>query len=117
MKRYGVSVVLLAALLSGAVTAVLCFAVARWVFGAPYSYDLGRVNSVRPSTPSSEGLLCVNDRYDENHCREGQPLILPVEPLEDGDCVEVRTRRQSAQISVRVVHADVCLGGPYGSDR
>jgi hypothetical protein len=49
-------------------------------------------------------MLCVNDTYDENHCREGDPLILPVEKLEAGDCVEVRTKSGSDEVAARVVN-------------
>ena len=98
-------------------TALLTGAGAWWVLGTGDDYDLGRVNSVEPSTRTNAGQICVNDTYDENHCRDAQPLILPAEPLEAGDCVEIRSRRRSDQIGVRAVADEACAGGPYGSDR
>lgn len=89
-------------------TAVLSSAAVWWVLGSSYDYDLGRLNSVRPSTSTAPGSICVDDRYDENHCREGQPLILPAQPLAEGDCVEIRTRPRSRQVGVRAVNADAC---------
>lgn len=87
---------------------------AALVFGAlrpaPHVYDLGRLNSVEER--EGGGRLCVNDSYDENHCRQGRPLILPAEPLATGDCLEVRTQRGSTEIAVRKVASEPCFD-PY----
>ena len=79
-------------------------------FRSTSASDLGTVNSV--TVQGEDGRLCVNDSYDENHCRSGNPLVLPSGGVVEGDCVEVRTRSRSEKIVVVRSTARPCFT-PY----
>jgi hypothetical protein len=89
--------------------AALALAAAIYVIGfrSTSASDLGAVNSV--AVQGEQGRLCVNDSYDENHCRNGNPLILPRGGVEEGECVEMRTRSRSDEIVVVRATADPCF--------
>lgn len=99
-------------LLGIASVAALALAVAIYVIGfrSTSASDLGTVNSV--TVEGEQGRLCVNDSYDENHCRNGNPLILPPGGVLEGECVEVRTKARSDEIVVVRATADPCFT-PY----
>ena len=92
-----------------AAVAVLVVAVAIYVIGfrSRSASDTGTVNSV--TVQGEQGRLCVNDSYDENHCRSGNPLILPPRGVVEGECVEVRTKSRSDEIVVVRATADPCF--------
>jgi hypothetical protein len=91
---------------------VLAIVVAIYLTGfrSTSASDLGTVNSV--VVQGEQGRLCVNDSYDENHCRNGNPLILPPGGVAEGECVEVRTKSRSDEIEVVRATADPCFT-PY----
>lgn len=92
--------------------AAVAIVVAIYVIGfrSRSASDLGTVNSV--TVQGEKGRLCVNDSYDENHCRNGDPLILPSGGVVEGECVEVRTDSRSDEIVVVRASADPCFT-PY----
>ena len=100
------------ALLGLAGVAAVAVAVAAYFFAirSTSASDLGTVNSV--TVRGERGRLCVSDSYDENHCRVGDPLILPSGGVVKGDCVEVRTKSRSNEIVVVRATADPCFR-PY----
>lgn len=79
-------------------------------FRSTSASDLGIINSV--TVQGERGRLCVNDSYDENHRRNGDPLILPPGGVVKGECVEVRTKSRSNEIVVERATADPCFT-PY----
>ena len=98
-----------AAVVAGAVLAIVV-AVYLIGFRSTSASDLGTGNSV--VVQGEQGRLCVNDSYDENHCRNGNPLILPPDGVVEGECVEVRTKSWSDELEVVRSTADPCFT-PY----
>ena len=106
MRRTRMALVALAAL------TVLAVVIATYAirFRSTSASDLGTVNSV--VVRGDRGRLCVNDSYDENHCRDGNPLILPAGGVVEGDCVEVRTNSRSEEVVIVKASAIPCFT-PY----
>ena len=105
-RTVGIGAVVVAALATGLVVYVVAIR-------STSASDLGTVNSV--TVDGRRGRLCVNDASDENHCREGDPLVLPAGGVVRGDCVEVRTRSRSDEVVVVRASADPCFTA-YGDD-
>ena len=91
-------------------TPAMVFAIYVIGFRSTSASDLGTVNSV--TIQGEQGRLCVNDSYDENHCRNGDPLVLPAGGVVEGECVEVTTKSRSDEIVVVRATADPCFT-PY----